>query len=283
LTRRVNTMDKLYQKATKLRKLVLQMIHQAGSGHPGGSLSALDIITVLYFYEMRIDSKNPNWENRDRFVLSKGHACPALYAALAEKGFFPKKDLFSLRKINSRLQGHPDMLTTPGVEMSTGSLGQGFSAAIGMALAGKYIGKNFRVYVLLGDGELDEGEVWEGAMCASHYELDNLVAIIDYNGLQSDNYNTKTMNFEPLVEKWKAFNWYTLEIDGHNIPQIVNAFNRAKRLKRKPTVIVAHTIKGKGVSFMEDNPKWHGSLAPDDEQLKIALDELDGKELITNE
>jgi len=175
------------------------------------------------------------------------------------------------------------MLTTPGVEMSTGSLGQGFSAAIGMALAGKYIGKNFRVYVLLGDGELDEGEVWEGAMCASHYELDNLVAIIDYNGLQSDNYNTKTMNFEPLVEKWKAFNWYTLEIDGHNIPQIVNAFNRAKRLKRKPTVIVAHTIKGKGVSFMEDNPKWHGSLAPDDEQLKIALDELDGKELITNE
>ncbi|MCD6256854.1 transketolase [Candidatus Aerophobetes bacterium] len=276
-------MDKLYQKATKLRKLVLQMIHQAGSGHPGGSLSAVDIITVLYFYEMRIDSKNPNWENRDRFVLSKGHACPALYAALAEKGFFPKKDLFSLRKINSRLQGHPDMLTTPGVEMSTGSLGQGFSAAIGMALAGKYIGKNFRVYVLLGDGELDEGEVWEGAMCASHYELDNLVAIIDYNGLQSDNYNTKTMNFEPLVEKWKAFNWYTLEIDGHNIPQIVNAFNRAKRLKRKPTVIVAHTVKGKGVSFMEDNPKWHGSLAPDDEQLKIALDELDGKELITNE
>ena len=276
-------MDKLYQKATKLRKLVLQMIHQAGSGHPGGSLSALDIITVLYFYEMRIDSKNPNWENRDRFVLSKGHACPALYAALAEKGFFPKKDLFSLRKINSRLQGHPDMLTTPGVEMSTGSLGQGFSAAIGMALAGKYIGKNFRVYVLLGDGELDEGEVWEGAMCASHYELDNLVAIIDYNGLQSDNYNTETMNFEPLVEKWRAFNWYTLEIDGHNIPQIVNAFNRAKRLKRKPTVIVAHTIKGKGVSFMEDNPKWHGSLAPDDEQLKIALDELDGKELITNE
>ena len=276
-------MDKLYQKATKLRKLVLQMIHQAGSGHPGGSLSALDIITVLYFYEMRIDSKNPNWENRDRFVLSKGHACPALYAALAEKGFFPKKDLFSLRKINSRLQGHPDMLTTPGVEMSTGSLGQGFSAAIGMALAGKYIGKNFRVYVLLGDGELDEGEVWEGAMCASHYELDNLVAIIDYNGLQSDNYNTKTMNFEPLIEKWRAFNWYTLEIDGHNIPQIVNAFNRAKRLKRKPTVIVAHTIKGKGVSFMEDNPKWHGSLAPDDEQLKIALDELDGKELITNE
>jgi len=276
-------MDKLYQKATKLRKLVLQMIHQAGSGHPGGSLSAVDIITVLYFYEMRIDSKNPNWENRDRFVLSKGHACPALYAALAEKGFFPQKDLFSLRKINSRLQGHPDMLTTPGVEMSTGSLGQGFSAAIGMALAGKYIGKNFRVYVLLGDGELDEGEVWEGAMCASHYELDNLVAIIDYNGLQSDNYNTKTMNFEPLVEKWKAFNWYTLEIDGHNIPQIVNAFNRAKRLKRKPTVIVAHTVKGKGVSFMEDNPKWHGSLAPDDEQLKIALDELDGKELITNE
>ena len=276
-------MDKLYQKATKLRKLVLQMIHQAGSGHPGGSLSALDIITVLYFYEMRIDSKNPNWENRDRFVLSKGHACPALYAALAEKGFFPKKDLFSLRKINSRLQGHPDMLTTPGVEMSTGSLGQGFSAAIGMALAGKYVGKNFRVYVLLGDGELDEGEVWEGAMCASHYELDNLVAIIDYNGLQSDNYNTETMNFEPLVEKWRAFNWYTLEIDGHNIPQIVNAFNRAKRLKRKPTVIVAHTIKGKGVSFMEDNPKWHGSLAPDDEQLKIALDELDGKELITNE
>lgn len=276
-------MDKLYQKATKLRRLVLQMIHQAGSGHPGGSLSAVDIITVLYFYEMRIDSKNPNWENRDRFVLSKGHACPALYAALAEKGFFPKKDLFSLRKINSRLQGHPDMLITPGVEMSTGSLGQGFSAAIGMALAGKYIGKNFRVYVLLGDGELDEGEVWEGAMCASHYELDNLVAIIDYNGLQSDNYNTKTMNFEPLVEKWKAFNWYTLEIDGHNIPQIVNAFNRAKRLKRKPTVIVAHTVKGKGVSFMEDNPKWHGSLAPDDEQLKIALDELDGKELITNE
>jgi len=199
-------MDKLYQKATKLRKLVLQMIHQAGSGHPGGSLSALDIITVLYFYEMRIDSKNPNWENRDRFVLSKGHACPALYAALAEKGFFPKKDLFSLRKINSRLQGHPDMLTTPGVEMSTGSLGQGFSAAIGMALAGKYVGKNFRVYVLLGDGELDEGEVWEGAMCASHYELDNLVAIIDYNGLQSDNYNTETMNFEPLVEKWRAFN-----------------------------------------------------------------------------
>lgn len=276
------SVKRLEKVATDLRKIILKMIHHAGSGHPGGSLSAVDILTVLYFHEMRIDPKNPEWKDRDRFILSKGHACPALYAVLAEKGFFPKEELFSLRKINSKLQGHPDMITTPGVDMSTGSLGQGFSAAIGMALGGKYLGKDFRVYVLLGDGELDEGEVWEGAMCASHYGLDNLVAIIDYNGFQSDDYNTKIMNFEPLVEKWKAFGWYTIEIDGHNIKDIIGAFDRAKKLKGKPTVIVAHTIKGKGISFMENNPKWHGSLAPDEIQLKTALCELDRKELVLN-
>jgi transketolase len=260
--------------ATNVRKNALTAVFCANSGHPGGSLSVADILTVLYFEILRIDPKNPKWEDRDRFVLSKGHCSPALYAVLAERGFFPKEDIKSFRCVDSYLQGHPDMKNTPGVEMSTGSLGQGICAANGMAISAKIWKKNYRVYVVLGDGELQEGEVWEAAMFAAHYKLDNLTAFVDFNGLQIDGDIRKVMNPLPIDEKFKAFGWNVINIDGHNYEEIYNAVLEAQKVKEKPTVIVAKTIKGKGVSFMENDPSWHGS-PPKQEQYEKAIKELD--------
>jgi len=260
--------------ATNVRKNALMAVFCANSGHPGGSLSVADILTVLYFEILRIDPKNPKWEDRDRFVLSKGHCSPALYAVLAERGFFPKEDIKSFRCVDSYLQGHPDMKNTPGVEMSTGSLGQGICAANGMAISAKIWKKNYRVYVVLGDGELQEGEVWEAAMFAAHYKLDNLTAFVDFNGLQIDGDIKKVMNPLPIDEKFKAFGWNVINIDGHNYEEIYNAVLEAQKVKEKPTVIVAKTIKGKGVSFMENDPLWHGS-PPKQEQYEKAIKELD--------
>ena len=265
----------LKEKSNAIRRHIIEMLHKSGSGHPGGSLSAADIVTVLYFKEMKIDPKNPKWEDRDRFVLSKGHAAPVLYAALAEKGYFEIEELSKLRKIDSMLQGHPDMKGTPGVEMSTGSLGQGFSAASGMAIAGKLDNKDYRVYVLLGDGELQEGIIWETAMSAAHYKLDNLTAILDFNKLQIDGFNKEVMSIDPVTDKFKAFGWQVIEIDGHNYEEIIEAIQRAKETKDQPTIIIAHTIKGKGVSFMENQVGWHGN-APKDEERAQALKELGG-------
>ncbi|EMT37932.1 Transketolase, N-terminal subunit, partial [Thermoanaerobacter thermohydrosulfuricus WC1] len=254
-------MDKefLKQKAKEVRIDIINMLAEAGSGHPGGSLSCADILTLLYFDKMNVKPDNPKWEDRDRLVLSKGHAAPALYAVLAEKGFFPKEELKTLRKLGSILQGHPDMKSTPGLDMTTGSLGQGLSAANGMALAGKLDKKGYRVYVILGDGELQEGQIWEAAMTAAHYKLDNLTAILDFNGLQIDGPNREVKNIEPVNEKFKAFGWHVIEIDGHDFDQIDKAIEEAKATKGKPTLIIAHTIKGKGVSFMENQVGWHGS------------------------
>lgn len=266
----------LKEMADKIRIDVIRAIHAAGSGHPGGSLSAADIVTALYFREMNIDPKNPKMLTRDKFILSKGHAGPVQYAALAEKGFFPKEDLLTLRKLGSKLQGHPDMKKVPGVEMSTGSLGQGFSVATGMALANMMDHNEGRVYVLLGDGEIQEGIVWEAAMSAAHYKLDNLVAILDWNGLQIDGKNEDVMTVSPVDEKFRSFGWNVLYIDGHNMDEIVEAFTKARSTEGKPTVIIAKTIKGKGVSFMEDNPGWHGK-APSDEEAKQAVEELGGE------
>ncbi len=262
--------------AADIRKDIITMITEAGSGHPGGSLSAADILTVLYFREMRVDSSNPRWEDRDRFVLSKGHAAPVLYAVLARKGFFPKEELLRLRKIDSMLQGHPDMKGTPGVDMSTGSLGQGFSASCGMAMAAKIDRKDYRVYTLLGDGELQEGIVWEAAMFAAHYRLDNLTAIIDNNGLQIDGANEEIMSVDPITDKFRAFGWNVIETDGHCIEDIIMSIDKAKQTKGAPTVIVAKTIKGKGVSFMENEVDWHGK-APKEEQKLQALREFGGE------
>lgn len=264
----------LEEKANAIRKNIITMLNKSGSGHPGGSLSAVEILTALYFSEMKVDSKNPNWDKRDRFVLSKGHAAPVLYATLAEKGFFPKEELLKLRQVNSMLQGHPDMKGTPGVDMSTGSLGQGFSASCGMALANKLDRNEIRTYVLLGDGEVQEGIVWETAMAASHYKLDNLVAILDFNGLQIDGSNDSVMSVQPLADKFKAFGWNVIEIDGHDYGEIIKAFNAAKTIKERPTMILADTIKGKGISFMEDKSGWHGK-APNEEETKVALAELE--------
>ena len=261
--------------ATDIRKDIITMIAEAGSGHPGGSLSATDILTVLYFHEMRTDSSNPQWENRDRFTLSKGHAAPALYAILAKKGFFPEEELLKLRKIDSMLQGHPDMKGTPGVDMSTGSLGQGFSAACGMAISAKIYKKGYRVYTLLGDGELQEGIVWEAAMFAAHYKLDNLIAIIDYNGLQIDGPNEEVLTVSPVADKFKAFGWNVIETDGHCMEDIITSIDKAKQVKGVPTAIVAETTKGRGVSFMENVVDWHGK-APDGDQKLQALGELGG-------
>lgn len=261
------------EKANLLRQDVIKMISAAGSGHPGGSLSSADILACLYFNVLRHNPRNPKWEDRDRFVLSKGHACPLLYSALARCGYFPLEELKTLRKINSRLQGHPDSQKTPGVEISTGSLGQGISAAEGMALAGKVDKKSYRVYVLIGDGEIEEGEVWESAMSAGYYKLNNLCAILDYNGLQIDGPIKKVMNPEPIKEKWTSFGWHAIEINGHSISQILNAFKEAEQTKNKPTIIIAHTTKGKGVSFMENVVEFHGK-APTKQEAKIALNEL---------
>lgn len=265
----------LQEEAKKIRKNIVKMLGEAGSGHPGGSLSAADIVAVLYFHELRLDPSRPDWPDRDRFVLSKGHAAPVLYAALAGRGFFPETELMTLRKWGSRLQGHPDMRKVPGVEMSTGSLGQGLAAANGMALAARLDNRDYRVYALLGDGELDEGMIWEAAMAAAHYKLDNLTAFVDHNGLQIDGPITQVMSPEPVADKWRAFGWHVLSIDGHDMKQIIDALDEAKATKGKPTMIVAETVKGKGVSFMENQVDWHGT-APKPDQVEIALAELEG-------
>ncbi len=265
----------LKKTAAEVRIGVVKAIHNAGSGHPGGSLSAADIVTALYFDEMNIDPQNPKMKGRDKFILSKGHAGPVQYSALACRGYFPMEDFMTLRKLGSEFQGHPDMNKVPGIEMSTGSLGQGFSAAGGMALANKLDNDPGRIYVLLGDGELQEGIVWEAAMSAAHYKLDNLVGILDYNGLQIDGKNEDVMTVAPVADKFRAFGWHVLEIDGHDFGDILVAFKRAREFKGKPTMIIAKTVKGKGVSFMENEAGWHGK-APDDEQTKQAVEELGG-------
>lgn len=264
----------LKKTATLIRKGIITAVSSAGSGHPGGSLSIADILTFLYFKEMKIDPNNPKDPNRDRFVLSKGHCTPGLYATLANRGFFPVDDLTGFRQADSYLEGHPNMDKVPGVDMSTGSLGQGISASVGMALAGKIDNKNYRVYAILGDGELDEGQVWEASMAAAHYKLDNLTAFVDYNGLQIDGDITKVMNPEPIADKFLAFGWNVISINAHDLDEIENAVNQAKAFKGKPTMIVAHSIKGKGVSYMENQSSWHGS-APKKEQADQALAELD--------
>ena len=263
----------LMATACKVRMGVIEGTHGAKAGHPGGSLSAADVFTYLYFQELNIDPKNPKWEERDRFVLSKGHTAPGLYAALALRGFFPVDDLPTLRHIDSYLQGHPNMNSVPGVDMSTGSLGQGISAAAGMALAAKHAGKSCRVYALLGDGEIQEGQVWEAFMLAHHYKLDNLCAVIDNNGLQIDGQVDQVMSPYPIPEKLKAFGWNVVEIDGHDFDQIAAAFAQARETKGVPTAIVMKTTKGKGVSFMENQAGWHGK-APNDEEYEKAMTEL---------
>lgn len=264
---------KLKEIARNIRKDILIMLANAGSGHTGGSLSATDIVTALYFSKMRHDPWNPKWPERDRFILSKGHAAPLLYAVLARSGYFDRKELMTLRRLGSRLQGHPDCKVLPGVEMSTGSLGQGLSIGNGIAMAGKLNKNNYRVYVLLGDGENQEGQVWEAAMTAAHYRLDNLCAILDRNGLQIDGQVEEVMSIEPIVDKWRAFGWDVLEIDGHDMNQILLAFDKAEGTKGKPTMVIAHTIKGKGVSFFEGKVEYHG-IAPTKEELERALAEL---------
>ena len=268
-----NEKKQLMVNACKVRMGVIESVHAAKAGHPGGSLSAADLFTYLYFKEMNVDPANPKWEDRDRFVLSKGHTAPGLYSALALRGFFPWEDLKTLRQIGSHLQGHPNMNLTPGVDMSTGSLGQGISAAAGMALAAKYQGKTCRVYALLGDGEIQEGQVWESMMFASHYKLDNLCVIVDNNGLQIDGKVSDVMNPYPIVDKLQAFGLNVVEIEGNDMEQIEAAMNTARETKGAPTAIVMKTTKGKGVSFMENNAGWHGK-APNDAEYEQAMAEL---------
>ena len=263
----------LKSTATKVRKLALEGIFNAQSGHPGGSLSVADIVTYLYFEKMNVDSQKPDDPNRDRFVLSKGHACPALYAALALKGFFDVEELKSLRKIDSMLQGHPNMELIPGIDMSTGSLGQGFSNACGIAIAGKRTNKDYTVYTVLGDGEIQEGQIWEAAMFAAHYKLNNLIAFVDSNGLQIDGKVDDVMSPAPIDEKFKAFGWYTQLIDGHDFEALDEAVKNAEK-SDKPSVIVCKTVKGKGVSYMENNASWHGK-APNKELYDVAVKDLD--------
>ena len=261
-------------KAYNIRKNAVTAVYSASSGHPGGSLSSADLMAVLYFDEMNVDPKNPKMEDRDRFVLSKGHCSPALYGTLAEAGFFDKEELKTFRHIDSRLQGHPDMKHIPGVDMSTGSLGLGISAACGMALSAKAYKKDYRVYALLGDGEIEEGQVWEAAMYASHYKLDNLCIFVDLNGLQIDGSTAEVMNSSPLDKKFEAFGWNTLTIDGHNYDEIKKALRYARGTKGKPTAVIMKTVKGKGVSYMENSVKWHG-VAPNEEEYEKAISELD--------
>ena len=262
--------------ACKIRHHIINAVHSAKAGHPGGSLSMADIITEIYFEQMNVDPKNPKWDKRDRFVLSKGHCSPALYGALAEKGFFPVEDITTFRHTGSYLQGHPSLKDTPGVDMSTGSLGQGISAANGMAVAAKLNGDVYRVYTVLGDGELEEGQVWEAAMFAAHYELDNLCAVVDWNGLQIDGKIEDVMSSLPIDEKFAAFGWNVILVDAHDFDSLRDGFNKAKECKGKPTVLVAKSIKGKDVSFMENLASWHG-VAPNDEQRDQAIAELDKK------
>lgn len=267
-------LKELKKTATLIRKHIIEEVYHAAAGHPGGSLSCTDILTVLYFHEMKVDPKNPKWEDRDRFVLSKGHCAPALYGTLAERGFFPKEELVKFRSIDSYLEGHPSMKNVPGVDMSTGSLGQGISAAVGMALAGKIDQKDYRVYAILGDGEVEEGQVWEASMAAAHYKLDNLTAFLDHNGLQIDGKIVDVMSPEPIAQKFESFGWNVIKIDGHDYNQIINAIDEAKKCKGKPTIVIAETTKGKGVSYMENQVGWHGS-APNKEQRDQAIAELD--------
>ncbi len=263
----------LKETARKLRHHVISMIATAGSGHPGGSLSSADIVTALYFKVMHHNPEKPQWPDRDRLILSKGHAAPMLYAALAESGYFPVEELSTLRKLGSRLQGHTDRNLTPGVEMSAGSLGMGLSFGIGVALAARLDHRDYETYVLLSDGECDEGQTWEAALSAPQFKLDNLVAIIDCNKIQLSGWTRDIMNLEPLNQKWQAFGWHTIDIDGHDFNQILSAFQEARKVKTKPTVIIAHTIKGKGVSFMENKVKFHGK-APTPQEAEMALKEL---------
>ena len=271
----------LKKKANDVRKGIVTAVHAAKAGHPGGSLSAADIMTYLYFEEMNIDPANPKKEDRDRFVLSKGHVAPALYSTLANRGFFPVEELETLRQLGTSLQGHPCMQETPGVDMSSGSLGQGVSAACGMALSAKLLGNDYRVYALCGDGEIQEGQIWEAAMFAGHRKLDNLVVIVDNNGLQIDGKIEDVCSPYPIADKFKAFNFNVIEIDGHDFSQIADAFKKARETKGMPTAIIAKTVKGKGVSFMENQASWHGT-APNDEQYAIAMEDLEriGKEYV---
>ena len=272
---KVKDVKELEKIANNIRIGIIEAVHSANSGHPGGSLSCADILTVLYFNQMNIDEYKPKDKCRDRFVLSKGHCAPALYSTLAERGFFEKDLLKTLRKIDSNLQGHPDMNKIPGVDMTTGSLGQGLSAANGMALASKLDGEGVRVYCVCGDGEIQEGQIWEALMTASHYKLDNLCLIIDNNNLQIDGNVDKVMNIYPLPEKFESFGFSVINVDGHNIRELIQAFEQAKKTKGKPTAIIANTIKGKGVSFMENEAGWHGK-APNDEEYEQALKDLGG-------
>lgn len=265
--------EELEKVANDIRIDIIESIHCGGSGHPGGSLSIAEMMAVLYFHEMNVDEKNPKWEDRDRFVLSKGHAAPAYYAALAERGYFDKAELKTLRHIDSMLQGHPDMKKVPGVDMSTGSLGQGISAAAGMAHYAKRTGKDFRVYCILGDGEIQEGQVWEAAMSAGHFKLDNLIAFLDNNDLQIDGHVSDEMSVYPIREKFEAFGWNVIESDGHKVEELLKALEQARTFKDKPTLIWCKTVKGKGVSFMENQVGWHGG-AINDEQYQTAMKEL---------
>jgi len=259
--------------ANELRIDVINMIYKAKSGHPGGSFSSAEIIAVLYFHQMKIEPENPDWVDRDRFIMSKGHACPILYAALARRGFFDKRHLNTLRKINSILQGHPDMLKTPGVDMTAGSLGNGLGIGAGMALSAKLLKKKYFTYVLLGCSEHNEGVIWEAALSANKFKLDNLIAIVDYNRLQLDGYNYEVLPIEPIIDKWSAFGWFTQIINGHRVEEIIRAIDIAGENQGKPSVIIANTIKGKGVSFMEDECDWHGKV-PDNKEFEIAIREL---------
>ena len=264
--------ERLEEQAVQLRRDIVEMIHAAKAGHPGGSLSAVDMITALYFHVMRIDPQNPRWEDRDRFVLSKGHACPALYAALARRGFFDLKHLTTLRQYHSILQGHPDMNKTPGIDISSGSLGNGLAIGVGMAMSGRLHHQDYMTYVMLGDGEVQEGMVWEAAMAAHHHDLGNLVAIVDCNGVQINGWVNEIMTVEPLADKWRAFGWNVVEVNGHNMKDLLTVLHTAKAM-RHPTVILMRTVKGRGVSFMEDDCKWHGN-SPSDEELVQAILEI---------
>jgi transketolase len=267
------SVEELEKMAVIIRCDIIDMICTAAAGHPGGSLSAADVVTALYFRVMRIDPKNPDWPDRDRFILSKGHACPVWYAALAERGYFDKSHLKTLRRMGSILQGHPDMLKTPGIDMTAGSLGHGLPAGLGMALAGRLQQKDYHVFVVIGDGESQEGSIWEASMAAPNFKLDNLTAILDYNHLQNDYSVEDIMPIHPVVDKWQAFGWHVIEIDGHNMTQVVQALEEAKSHKGAPTMIVANTVKGKGVSYMENVCEWHGK-APCQEEAEQALEEL---------
>ena len=270
---KLNGVEELEKMANTVRKGIIEEVYNGQSGHPGGSLSVADILTVLYFHELNIDEKNPKWEDRDRVVLSKGHCSPALYSCLANRGFFPVEDLKTFRKIDSYLQGHPDMNKIPGVDMTTGSLGQGLSAAVGMAIAGKMDKKDYRVYGILGDGEIEEGQIWEAAMSAKKYALDNLCVIVDNNNLQIDGTIEEVMSPYPIDEKFRSFGFEMIKIDGHNMQEILDAFDVAKHVKGKPVCMIAKTVKGKGVSYMENQVGWHGK-APNEEQYKMAMEEL---------